>query len=309
VSRVKTVAVIGAGIMGRGIAHVAALGGYRTVLEDLLPAALRKAESEIRSNLDKAVELGKVPPADAKSALARLEFADSVEQAAREADLVIEAVPEELESKVEIFTLLDKLCRPGTILASNTSSLSITEIASVTYRARQCIGMHFFNPVHKMKLLEIVRALETDDDTVATAVEVGRGMGKETVVIKEAPGFITSRINALIGNEAFYMLQEGIASAQDIDKALKLGLNHPMGPFELVDLVGLDTRLHILEYLHKTLGEKYRPAPVLVQYVKAGRVGRKSGRGVYEYPEQATVGATNPAETPEMAAAGPNKRR
>jgi 3-hydroxybutyryl-CoA dehydrogenase len=191
-----------------------------------------------------------------------------------------------MESKIEIFTLLDKICRPGTILASNTSSLSITEIASVTYRARKCVGMHFFNPVHKMKLLEVVRALETDDDTLATAAEVGRRMGKEVVVIKESPGFITSRINAMIGNEAFYMLQEGIASAQDIDKALKLGLNHPMGPFELVDLVGLDTRLSILEYLHKSLGEKYRPAPLLVQYVKAGRVGRKAGRGVYEYPDQ-----------------------
>ena len=145
--------------------------------------------------------------------------------------------------------------------------------------------MHFFNPVHKMKLLEVVRALETDEDTLATAVEVGRRMGKEVVVIKESPGFITSRINAMIGNEAFYMLQEGIAIPADIDKALKLGLNHPMGPFELVDLVGLDTRLNILEYLHKSLGEKYRPAPLLVQYVKAGRLGRKSGRGVYEYPE------------------------
>jgi len=139
--------------------------------------------------------------------------------------------------------------------------------------------------VHKMKLLEIVRALETDDDTLATAVSVGKRMGKEVVVIRESPGFVTSRINAMIGNEAFYMLQEGIASAEDIDKALKLGLNHPMGPFELVDLVGLDTRLHILEYLHKTLGEKFRPAPLLVQYVKAGRLGRKSGRGVFEYPE------------------------
>jgi 3-hydroxybutyryl-CoA dehydrogenase len=192
-----------------------------------------------------------------------------------------------MESKIEIFTLLDKICRPTTILASNTSSLSVTEIASVTYRAKKCVGMHFFNPVHKMKLLEVVRALETDDDTLATAVEVGQRMKKEVVVIKEAPGFITSRINAMIGNEAFYMLQEGIASAADIDKALKLGLNHPMGPFELVDLVGLDTRLNILEYLHKSLGEKYRPAPLLVQYVKAGRLGRKSGRGVYEYPETA----------------------
>ena len=283
-AQVRTVAVIGAGTMGRGIAHVAALGGYRTILEDLLPNALRKAESEIRTNLDKAVELGKVTAADAGAAVARLEYAGSVEQAAREADLVIEAVPEEMESKIEIFTLLDKICRPDTILASNTSSFSVTEISSVTYRAKKCVGMHFFNPVHKMKLLEVVRALETDDDTIATVATVGKRMGKEVVVIKESPGFITSRVNAMIGNEAFYMLQEGIASAEDIDKALKLGLNHPMGPFELVDLVGLDTRLHILEYLHKALGEKYRPAPLLVQYVKAGRLGRKSGRGVFEYP-------------------------
>jgi 3-hydroxybutyryl-CoA dehydrogenase len=290
VAKVKTIAVIGAGLMGRGIAHVAALGGYRTVLEDLVPAALRKAETEIRTNLDKAVELKKVSSNDASAALGRIEYAGSVEEAAREADLVIEAVPEEMESKIEIFTLLDKICRPGTILASNTSSLSITEIASVTYRAGKCVGMHFFNPVHKMKLLEIVRALETDDETIAAVTDVGRSMRKDVVVIKESPGFITSRINAMIGNEAFFMLQEGIASAADIDKALKLGLNHPMGPFELVDLVGLDTRLHILEYLHKSFGEKFRPAPLLIQYVKAGRLGRKAGRGVYEYPEP-------PAET------------
>ena len=288
-AEVKTIAVMGAGIMGRGIAHAAAVGGYRTILEDILPNALRRAETEIRANLDKSVELGKVTSADADAAFGRLEYASSVEEAARQADLVIEAVPEEMESKIEIFTLLDKVCRPPTILASNTSSLSITEIASVTYRAKKIVGMHFFNPVHKMKLLEIVRALETDDDTLATAVEVGKQMKKEVVVIKESPGFITSRINAMIGNEAFYMLQEGIASAADIDKALKLGLNHPMGPFELVDLVGLDTRLHILEYLHKTLGEKFRPAPLLVQYVKAGRLGRKAGRGVFEYSETASA--------------------
>ena len=291
-SEVKTVAVTGAGIMGRGIAHAAAVGGYRTILEDILPNALRRAETEIRSNLDKAVELGKVTPADADAAFSRLEYASSVEEAARQADLVIEAVPEEMDSKIEIFTLLDKVCRPNTILASNTSSLSITEIASVTYRAKKIVGMHFFNPVHKMKLLEIVRALETDDDTLETAVDVGKALRKEVVVITDSPGFSTSRINAMIGNEAFYMLQEGVASASDIDKALKLGLNHPMGPFELVDLVGLDTRLHILEYLHKTLGEKFRPAPLLVQYVKAGRLGRKAGRGVFEYPEA----AAKPAE-------------
>jgi 3-hydroxybutyryl-CoA dehydrogenase len=225
-----------------------------------------------------------------------LEYANSVDEAARDADLIIEAVPEEMESKIEIFTMLDKICRPTTILASNTSSLSVTEIASVTYRAKKCVGMHFFNPVHKMKLLEVVRALETDDETLAAVAEVGRRMRKEVVVIKESPGFITSRINAMIGNEAFYMLQEGIASAEDIDKALKLGLNHPMGPFELVDLVGLDTRLHILEYLHKSLGEKFRPCPLLIQYVKAGRLGRKSGRGVFEYAEPGKAGGARVSE-------------
>ena len=299
-AEIKTISVIGAGIMGRGIAHAAALGGYKTILEDILPASLRKAETEIRSNLDKAVELGKVSAVEADAAFNRIDFAGSVDEAARAADLVIEAVPEELESKIEIFTLLDKICSPKTILASNTSSLSITEVASVTYRAPKCVGMHFFNPVHKMKLLEVVRALETDQETLDAAVEVGKRMGKEVVVIKESPGFITSRINAMIGNEAFYMLQEGIASASDIDKALKLGLNHPMGPFELVDLVGLDTRLHILEYLQKTLGEKFRPAPLLVQYVKAGRLGRKAGRGVYEYPDQKAKSAAE-GKGPDVA--------
>ena len=283
---IKTIAVIGAGTMGRGIAHAAALGGYRTILEDLLPGTLRKAQTEIRTNLDKAVELGKVTAPDAESAFRRLEYAGSVEEAAREADLVIEAVPEEMESKIEIFTLLDKICRPTTMLASNTSSLSVTEIASVTYRAKKIVGMHFFNPVHKMKLLEVVRALETTDGTIATACMVGEKMGKQCVVVRESPGFVTSRINAMIGNEAFYMLQEGVASARDIDQALKLGLNHPMGPFELVDLVGLDTRLSILKFLQRTLGDKFRPCPLLEQYVAAGRLGRKVGRGVYDYPPQ-----------------------
>src|SRR5437879_9931258 len=223
-AEIKTISVIGAGIMGRGIAHSAALGGYRTIIEDIVPASLRRAETEIRANLDKAVELGKVPKEAADAAHARVEYAGSVEEAAREADLVIEAVPEEMESKIEIFTLLDKICRPETILASNTSSFSITEIASVTYRAPKCLGMHFFNPVHKMKLVEVVRGLETDEATIAACAEVGKNMGKEVVVIKESPGFITSRINVLIGNEAFNMLQEGVASAADIDKALKLGL-------------------------------------------------------------------------------------
>jgi 3-hydroxybutyryl-CoA dehydrogenase len=169
------------------------------------------------------------------------------------------------------------------VIASNTSALSITELAAVLKDAGRVGGMHFFNPVHKMKLVEVVRALETSDETLSVMQEVAGQMGKETVLIKESPGFITSRINAMIGNEAFYMLQEGVASARDIDKALKLGLNHPMGPFELVDLVGLDTRLSILQYLHRTLGEKFRPCPLLEQHVKGGRLGRKMGKGVYDY--------------------------
>ena len=284
---VKTIAVIGAGTMGRGIAYAAAFGGYRTILEDMSDSMLQPGLAYIRESLEEGVKRGKVTAEQRDRAIAQLGSTRSVEDACREADLVIEAVPEDMELKLEIFTLLDKFAKPGAIFASNTSSLSVTELATITCRPEKCVGMHFFNPVPKMKLLEVVRALETSDETIEDCREIGARMGKEVVVVKEAPGFITSRINAMIGNEAFYMLEEGVASAADIDKALKLGLNHPMGPFELVDLVGLDVRLSILEYLHKTLGEKYRPAPLLRQYVKAGRLGRKSGRGVYEYPETA----------------------
>jgi 3-hydroxybutyryl-CoA dehydrogenase len=284
---IKTIGVIGAGTMGRGIAYAAAFGGYRTVLEDVSPEMREQGAAYVSQTLEDGVSRGKVTPQQKDLALGNLTTARSVEDVCREADLLIEAVPEEMEVKLEIFTIFDKFAKPGAILASNTSSLSITEMASITFRAEDCIGMHFFNPVPKMKLLEIVRALETSETTLQACVEVGRRMGKEVVVIRESPGFVTSRINAMIGNEAFYMLQEGVASAEDIDKALKLGLNHPMGPFELVDLVGLDVRLNILEYLHKTLGEKYRPCPLLAQYVKAGRTGRKSGRGVYEYAKDA----------------------
>jgi 3-hydroxybutyryl-CoA dehydrogenase len=284
---IKTIGVIGAGAMGRGIAYAAALGGYRTVLEDVSPEMREQGLSYISQTLEDGVSRGKVTLEQKENALANLSTSRSVEDVCREADLLIEAVPEEMEVKLEIFTIFDKFAKPGAILASNTSSLSITEMASITFRAEDCIGMHFFNPVPKMKLLEIVRALETSEATLQTCAEVGRRMGKEVVVIRESPGFVTSRINALIGNEAFYMLQEGIASAEDIDKALKLGLNHPMGPFELADMVGLDVQLSILEYLHKTLGEKYRPCPLLAQYVKAGRTGRKSGRGVFEYGKEA----------------------
>ncbi len=284
---IHTIAVIGGGTMGRGIAQVAAMGGYQTILEDVSPAVLEKALANIRETLAEGVKRGKVTPEQEQQTLAHLKIATRVDDAVHDADLVIEAIPEDIKLKVELFAALDKAAKPSAILASNTSSLSITEMAAVTKRPAQCIGLHFFNPVPKMKLLEIVRALETSDATLDACREAGARMGKEVVVVRESPGFITSRINALIGNEAFYMLQEGVASAREIDTALKLGLNHPMGPFEMVDLVGLDVRLGILEYLHKTLGDKFKPCPLMVQYVKAGRLGRKVGRGVHEYAEKA----------------------
>ncbi|MBI1796220.1 MAG: 3-hydroxyacyl-CoA dehydrogenase [Candidatus Eisenbacteria bacterium] len=280
----QTVAVLGAGLMGRGIAYASSLAGYRTILEDSSAEALDRACDEISALLEKGVATGKVAGEDSIAARKRLTVTRSVEAAAAAADLVIEAVPETIELKLEIFAAVDRKAPPHAILASNTSSLSITEMAAATQRPARVVGMHFFNPVHRMRLLEVVRALETSDETIAAACEAGTKMGKECVIVRESPGFVTSRINAMIGNEAFYMLQEGVASARDIDKALKLGLNHPMGPFELVDLVGLDTRLAILRFLHRSLGDKFRPCPLLEQYVAAGRLGRKSGRGVYDYP-------------------------
>jgi 3-hydroxybutyryl-CoA dehydrogenase len=279
----RRVAVIGAGIMGRGIAYASALGGFDTVLEDASGEALEKALADISATLEKGVATGKVLGPDAIAAHKRLRAVRSLEDSVREADLVIEAVPEKIELKLELFAALDRHAPKHAVLASNTSSLSVTEMAAVTSRPAQVVGMHFFNPVHRMKLLEVVRALQTSDAALDAACAAGVAMGKECVVVRESPGFVTTRVNAMIGNEAFYMLQEGVASARDIDKALKLGLNHPMGPFELVDLVGLDTRLSILRFLHRTLGEKFRPCPLMEQYVAAGRLGRKSGRGVYEY--------------------------
>ena len=280
---VKTIGVIGAGTMGRGIAYAAALGGYRTILEDVMPETLANGTAWIKRALEEGVMRGKVKPEESTAALARIETVSTVEEACRESDFLIEAVPEEMEVKLELYTLFDKFARPSAVLASNTSSLPIGEMAEMTYRPELCVGMHFFNPVPKMRLIEIVSTPKTSDETIATCREVGARMGKEVVVVKESPGFITSRINALIGNEAFAMLEAGLASAEDIDKALKLGLNHPMGPFEMVDLVGLDVRLRILEYLHSTLGEKYRPNDLLKRLVAEGRLGRKTGRGVYDY--------------------------
>ena len=278
------IAVIGSGLMGRGIAYAAAVGGYTTSLHDVAAPALDKALAEIDKDLDEGVARGKLQRAEAEAARARLVPEPDLERAVAGSALVIEAVPEEIALKLALFARLDALCPEPAVLATNTSALSVTEIAAATRNPARVLGMHFFNPVPKMKLVEIVRALETGEAAIVTTAEIARRIGKETVLVRDSPGFITSRVNAMIGNEAFFMLQEGVASARDIDKALKLGLNHPMGPFELVDLVGLDTRLAVLEFMHRTMGEKYRPCPLLVQYVNAGRLGKKVGRGVYEYP-------------------------
>jgi 3-hydroxybutyryl-CoA dehydrogenase len=280
---VRTIAVLGAGTMGHGIAHAAATSGFDTRLYDVSESQLAKARGAVEGILRAAVGLGKGTATDADRALARLMTTNDLAGALDGIDFVIEAAPERAEIKVGLMADIDRLAPPEAIIATNTSALSITEMAGVLARPSRVAGMHFFNPVHKMKFVEIVRALESSPEALDAIEAVARRMGKETVLVREAPGFITTRVNASIGNEAFYMLMEGVASARDIDKALKLGLNHPMGPFELVDLVGLDTRLSILEYLHRSMGEKYRPCPLLAQYVKAGRLGKKVGKGVYEY--------------------------
>ncbi|NQW05512.1 MAG: 3-hydroxyacyl-CoA dehydrogenase [Acidobacteria bacterium] len=280
---VRTITVLGAGTMGHGVAHAAAASGFLTRLYDVSEAQLAKARTTVDGILRKTVELGKCSSADADAALARLSTTTDIGQALAETELVIETAPERMEIKIQLFEAIETHAPATAVVASNTSALSITEMAGTLSDPSRVAGMHFFNPVHKMKLIEIVRALESSPRALEVIEFVARQMRKETVLVREAPGFITSRVNASIGNEAFFMLMEGVASARDIDKALKLGLNHPMGPFELVDLVGLDTRLSILEYLHRSLGEKYRPCPLLAQYVKAGRLGKKVGKGVYEY--------------------------
>jgi 3-hydroxybutyryl-CoA dehydrogenase len=279
------VAVLGAGVMGNGIAHSLAAGGYDVELIDSMEAALHAAREHIAANLRQGVQRGKMSEGDAKAALDRIASSKSIASAAG-CELVIEAIPEDISLKHKALEQLQSVCGQDVVFATNTSALSITEIAACLADPSRVVGMHYFNPAHIMKLVEIVRGLQTADRAVELVEKVARRCGKETVLVNEAPGFATSRINAMIGNEAFYMLMEGVASARDIDKALKLGLNHPMGPFEMIDLVGLDTRLKVLEYLHATLGEKFRPCPLLIKYVKAGRLGRKVGRGVYDYPEE-----------------------
>jgi 3-hydroxybutyryl-CoA dehydrogenase len=283
---INNIAVIGSGVMGRGIAYSAAVAGYKVILQDISADSLDDAKTYIASEMERSVEKGYLLREQHAQSLENLSYTTSLAEAAKSADLVIEAVLEQMTLKIEIFKQLDEYSPKHAILATNTSTMSPTEIAAQTSRPGQCVAMHFFNPAHKMKLIEIVRGLETSDETVNVVKEVVKQMRKESVEVNEFPGFVTSRMNCLIGNEAMTMLMEGVASAEDIDKALKLGLNHPMGPLELADLVGLDTRLRNMEYLYKMLGEKYRPCPLLVKYVKAGRLGRKVGAGFYVYNKE-----------------------
>ncbi|GAA0441610.1 MAG: 3-hydroxyacyl-CoA dehydrogenase [Bacillota bacterium] len=281
----QNITVAGAGVMGRGIAYVSALAGFHTILVDVSKDQLESAIKYVNTTAQKGIQKGKITKKQAKNVLANLETTSKLKEALVTTDLFIEAVPEKQHIKKMLMQDADAFAPKHTIFASNTSTISPTELASFTNRPEQVAVMHFFNPVIQMPLVEIVRGIQTNDQTVEVIQEVAKKLGKESVQVNEFPGFVTSRISALVGNEAFHMLQEGVATAEDIDKAIRLGLNYPMGPLELSDLVGLDARLNNLKYLHETLGEKYRPAPLLEQLVKAGRLGKKTMHGIYKYNE------------------------
>jgi 3-hydroxybutyryl-CoA dehydrogenase len=280
-----TVTVVGAGVMGRGIAYVAAVGGAATRLVDLDEAQLQDAVRRIDADLATGVERGKLEEATADGARQRLTTTTDLAKGASGSDLVVEAVVERMDVKHEVLRTAEAHAADDAVLATNTSAMSITEIVACLDDPSRGVGMHFFNPVPKMKLCELIRGLQTSDVTLDRAEAAARAMGKETVRVEDLPGFATSRINALIGNEAMRMLEEGVASAEDIDTAIKLGLNHPMGPLEMGDLVGWDTRLDILEYLAGTLGDRFRPTNLHRRLVAAGRYGRKTGQGVHRYDE------------------------
>jgi 3-hydroxybutyryl-CoA dehydrogenase len=287
---IERIAVIGAGTMGHGIAQVAAQAGYSVVLEDMNDELLARGLAHVEDNLRKGVERGKVTEDACSAALARIRTSTKLADAA-DADLIIEAVIEKLDAKRQLFVRLDQLCKPEARLATNTSSLSIASIASATARADRVIGMHFFNPVHLMKLIEVVVAPETSAATLDATLAVAARMGKEAIVVQDAPGFATSRLGVALGLEAMRMLEQQVASAEDIDKAMALGYNHPMGPLRLTDLVGLDIRLNIAEYLFEKLGsEVFRPPDILRRKVAAGKLGKKTGEGFYIW-EKSEVGS------------------
>jgi 3-hydroxybutyryl-CoA dehydrogenase len=280
---IKQVGIVGAGTMGHGIAHVAALNGFEVKLYDVTLAAARAGRVKVQENLEVGVAKGKVTPADRDGALSRLTCVETLAGLAG-CQIVIEAIPEKLALKQDLFKTLSGLCAQDAILASNTSSMSLTEIAAAATNPKRVVGLHFFNPVHLMKLLEIVRAFQTSDETIEAMKVFGAAIKKELIVVKDSPGFASTRLGVALGLEATRMLEEGVASAADIDRAMKLGYGHPMGPLELGDLVGLDVRLAIAEYLYAETGSPtFRPPQLLKKMVRAGKLGKKSGEGFYPY--------------------------
>jgi 3-hydroxybutyryl-CoA dehydrogenase len=283
------VTVIGAGTMGHGIAQIAAVAGFTVALTDNVAAALPSAVERIRNNLKGGVARGKLAEEDADAAMAKIELASDLTEAVTDADLVIEAVVEDLQMKRDLFRTLDAIAPDNAILATNTSSLSVAAIATATKRPDWVLGMHFFNPVHIMKLVELVRHDQTGDEVVETAREVTVRMGKVPIVVRDCPGFASSRLGVVLGLEAMRMLEQDVASAEDIDKAMTLGYGHPMGPLRVSDLVGLDVRLAIAEYLHGELGDAhFEPPEILVKKVREGELGKKTGKGFYEWPTTKT---------------------
>ena len=281
---IKKVCVLGAGIMGSGIAQVVAAAGLEVTMRDIDDRFVEKGLEAIKFQLNRAVEKEKIEAEAATAIMNRIKGTTDMQEAAGEADFVIEAVVEIMEVKKEVFAELDAICKPGAIFASNTSGLSITEIASVTGRPDKVVGVHFFNPAPVMQLVELIRGYLTSDHSLATTKALVEKLGKTSIEVKEAPGFAVNRILCPMINEAIFVYGEGVASAEDIDQAMVLGANHPMGPLALADLVGLDTLLAVLDGLHQELGEdKYRPAPLLRKMVRAGHLGRKSGKGFYNY--------------------------
>jgi 3-hydroxybutyryl-CoA dehydrogenase len=285
VKPIERVAVIGAGTMGHGIAQVSALAGWRVALTDARPEALEPAREKIRANLDAAQQRGKVTAEVAAAAVARIALHRSVAEAVQDADLVIEAVVEDLGVKRDIFTMLDAAAPAVATLATNTSSLSVAAIAASVRDPGRVVGMHFFNPVHIMKLVEVVRHAGSDPTHVDRVVAAARAMGKEPILVRDAPGFASSRLGVVLGLEAMRMVEQGVATPEDIDRAMELGYGHPMGPLKVTDLVGLDVRLAIAEYLHGRLGDdQYAPPDILRAKVRAGELGKKTGKGFYEWP-------------------------
>ncbi len=280
---IKTIGVVGAGQMGTGIAQVAAVSGYRVLLFDTLPGAAAKASERIQASLSKLLAKGKLEQSVFDAAVQAIAVADTLEAAAR-ADLVVEAAVEQVELKKEIFAALDQATAPDVILASNTSSISLTEIASATGRPDKVIGMHFFNPAPVMKLLEVVKGCSTSQETIDTVMAIGRRMNKVTILSLDKAGFIVNRVLDPMLNEAIFLLEEGVGTAEDIDNGLKFGCNHPMGPLALADLIGLDVLLAVMEVLYREYADsKYRPAPLLKKMVRAGKLGKKTGEGFFKY--------------------------